>query len=119
MEYTEKEKKAITILDEFELRRKTVNYNRITVEDSQCAKTVLNLLEKQQRKIQDLEDRNSKCSNISNNTEQSNPNKDIFTKEEIESLKSLVKSIKEKERAMQDILLFYERNKGFSSRNTI
>lgn len=52
MEYTEKEKKAITILDEFELRRKTVNYNRITVEDSQCAKTVLNLLEKQQKEIE-------------------------------------------------------------------
>ena len=51
MEYTEKEKKAITILDEFELRRKTVNYNRITVEDSQCAKTVLNLLEKQNKEI--------------------------------------------------------------------
>ena len=54
MEYTEKEKKAITILDEFELRRKTVNYNRITVEDSQCAKTVLNLLEKQQKEIEEL-----------------------------------------------------------------
>ena len=56
MEYTEKEKKAITILDEFELRRKTVNYNRITVEDSQCAKTVLNLLEKQQKEIERLKE---------------------------------------------------------------
>lgn len=56
MEYTEKEKKAIIILDEFELRRKTVNYNRITVEDSQCAKTVLNLLEKQQKEIEKLKE---------------------------------------------------------------
>ena len=93
--------------------------NKQTWLDKDDINFLISFIEKQQRKIQDLEDRNSKCSNISNNTEQSNPNKDIFTKEEIESLKSLVKSIKEKERAMQDILLFYERNKGFSSRNTI
>lgn len=80
--------------------------NKQTWLDKDDINFLISFIEKQQRKIQDLEDRNSKCSNISNNTEQSNPNKDIFTKEEIESLKSLVKSIKEKERAMQDMLLF-------------
>ena len=68
MEYTEKEKKAITILDEFELRRKTVNYNRITVEDSQCAKTVLNLLEKQQKEIERLDKDNNELKRIYKNT---------------------------------------------------
>lgn len=80
--------------------------NKQTWLDKDDINFLISFIEKQQRKIQDLEDRTSKCSNISNNTEQSNPNKDIFTKEEIESLKSLVKSIKEKERAMQDMLLF-------------
>ena len=80
--------------------------NKQTWLDKDDINFLISFIEKQQRKIQDLEDRNSKCSNISNNTEQSNPNKDIFTKEEIESLKSLVKSIKVKERAMQDMLLF-------------
>ena len=67
MEYTEKEKKAITILDEFELRRKTVNYNRITVEDSQCAKTVLNLLGKQQKEIERLQNKDKEYIKIENN----------------------------------------------------
>lgn len=54
MEYSEEEKKAIEILDTFEFRRKTINYNKITLEDSQSAKTLLNLIEKQQKEIDRL-----------------------------------------------------------------
>ena len=41
-----KEKKAIEILDTFELRRKTKNYKEISLEDTQSVKIVLNLIEK-------------------------------------------------------------------------
>lgn len=52
MKYTEEEKKAIAILADLEFRRKTINYNKITLEDSQCAKIVLNIIEKQQKEIE-------------------------------------------------------------------
>ena len=45
----EKEKKAIEILDTFELRRKTKNYKEISLEDSQSVKILLNLIEKLQK----------------------------------------------------------------------
>ena len=46
---SEEEKKAIEILDTFELRRKTKNYKEISLEDSQSIKIVLNLIEKLQK----------------------------------------------------------------------
>lgn len=45
----EEEKKAIEILDTFELRRKTKNYKKISSEDSKSVKIVLNLIEKLQK----------------------------------------------------------------------
>jgi DNA repair exonuclease SbcCD ATPase subunit len=45
----EEEKKAIEILDTFELRRKTKNYKEISLEDSQSVKILLNLIEKLQK----------------------------------------------------------------------
>lgn len=45
----EEEKKAIEILDTFELRRKTKNYKEILLEDSQSVKILLNLIEKLQK----------------------------------------------------------------------
>ena len=50
----EKEKKAIEILDTFELRRKTKNYKEISLEDSQSVKILLNLIEKLQKENEEL-----------------------------------------------------------------
>lgn len=50
----EEEKKAIEILETFELRRKTKNYREISLEDSQSAKIVLNLIEKLQKENEEL-----------------------------------------------------------------
>ena len=49
---SEEEKKAIEILDTFELRRKTINYKNISLEDVQSVKIVLKLIEKQQKEIE-------------------------------------------------------------------
>lgn len=46
MVLNQKEKKAIEILDTFELRKKTKNYKEISLEDTQSVKIVLNLIEK-------------------------------------------------------------------------
>lgn len=51
---SEEEKKAVEILNTFELRRKTKNYKEISLEDSQSVEIVLNLIEKQQKKIDEL-----------------------------------------------------------------
>ena len=51
---SEEEKKAIEILNTFELRRKTINYKEISLEDTQSVKIVLNLIEKQQKEIEEL-----------------------------------------------------------------
>lgn len=51
---SEAEKKALEILDTFELRQKTINYKNISLEDVQSVKTVLNLIEKQQKEIEKL-----------------------------------------------------------------
>ena len=53
----EEEKKAIEILDTFELRRKTKNYKEISLEDSQSVKTVLNLIEKLQKENEELKNK--------------------------------------------------------------
>jgi hypothetical protein len=45
----EEEKKAVEILNTFELRRKTKNYKEISLEDSQSVEIVLNLIEKLQK----------------------------------------------------------------------
>lgn len=45
----EKERKAIEILNTFELRRKTKNYKEISLEDSQSVEILLNLIEKLQK----------------------------------------------------------------------
>lgn len=45
----QEEKKAIEILNTFELRRKTKNYKEISLEDSQSVETLLNLIEKLQK----------------------------------------------------------------------
>lgn len=50
----EKEKKAIEILDTFELRRKTKNYKEISLEDSQSVKILLNLIERLQKENEEL-----------------------------------------------------------------
>lgn len=50
----EEEKKAIEILDTFELRRKTKNYKEISLEDSQSVEIVLNLIEKLQKENEEL-----------------------------------------------------------------
>lgn len=54
----EEEKKAIEILDTFELRRKTINYKNISLEDVQSVKIVLKLIEKQQKEIEVLREEN-------------------------------------------------------------
>lgn len=51
---TEKEKRAIDILGTFEFRRKTINYNKISIEDVKSVKTILNLIEKQQEELEGL-----------------------------------------------------------------
>ena len=55
----EEEKKAIEILDTFELRRKTKNYKEISLEDTQSVKIVLNLIEKLQKENEELEEINN------------------------------------------------------------
>lgn len=51
---SEEEKKAIEILETFELRRKTKNYREISLEDSQSVKIILNLIEKLQKENEEL-----------------------------------------------------------------
>lgn len=50
----EEEKKAVEILNTFELRRKTKNYKEISLEDSQSVEIVLNLIEKLQKENEEL-----------------------------------------------------------------
>lgn len=50
----EEEKKAIEILNTFELRRKTKNYKEISLEDSQSVEILLNLIEKLQKENKEL-----------------------------------------------------------------
>lgn len=45
----DEEKKAIKILGTFEFRQKTINYNKIDLEDVESTKTVLNLITKLQK----------------------------------------------------------------------
>lgn len=45
----EEEKKAIKILGTFEFRQKTMNYNKIDLEDIESTKIVLNLITKLQK----------------------------------------------------------------------
>lgn len=52
----EEEKKAIEILNTFELRRKTKNYKEISLEDSQSVETLLNLIEKLQKENEELKE---------------------------------------------------------------
>lgn len=63
----EEEKKAVEILNTFELRRKTKNYKEISLEDSQSVETLLNLIEKLQNENKKLKKRgkymNKKCTN--------------------------------------------------------
>ena len=50
----DEEKKAIEILNTFELRRKTKNYKEISLEDSQSVEILLNLIEKLQKENKEL-----------------------------------------------------------------
>ena len=50
----EEEKKAVEILNTFELRRKTKNYKEISLEDSQSVEIILNLIEKLQKENEEL-----------------------------------------------------------------
>ena len=52
----EEEKKAVEILNTFELRRKTKNYKEISLEDSQSVETLLNLIEKLQKENEELKE---------------------------------------------------------------
>ena len=51
---SEEERKAVEILNTFELRRKTKNYKEISLEDSQSVEIVLNLIEKLQKENEGL-----------------------------------------------------------------
>lgn len=50
----EEERKAVEILNTFELRRKTKNYKEISLEDTQSVKIILNLIEKLQKENEKL-----------------------------------------------------------------
>ncbi len=52
----EEERKAVEILNTFELRRKTKNYKEISLEDSQSVETLLNLIEKLQEENEKLKE---------------------------------------------------------------
>lgn len=56
----EEERKAVEILNTFELRRKTKNYKEISLEDSQSVKIVLNLIKKLQKENEELKENNNK-----------------------------------------------------------
>ena len=53
----EEERKAVEILNTFELRRKTKNYKEISLEDSQSVEIVLNLIEKLQKENKKLKNK--------------------------------------------------------------
>ena len=53
----EEERKAVEILNTFELRRKTKNYKEISLEDSQSVEIVLNLIEKLQKENEKLKNK--------------------------------------------------------------
>lgn len=61
----EEEKKAIEILNTFELRRKTKNYKEISLEDSQSVETILNLIEKLQKENEKIEEKDKIIQNMS------------------------------------------------------
>lgn len=48
---SEEEKEAIEILKTFEFRRKTINYNKITLEDSLSVELVVHLIDKLQKEV--------------------------------------------------------------------
>lgn len=56
----EEERKAVEILNTFELRRKTKNYKEISLEDSKSVETLLNLIEKLQKENEELKSNNEK-----------------------------------------------------------
>jgi len=51
---SEEEKQAIEILNTFIFREKTKNYNKLSLEDTESVKIVLNLIEKQQNEIEKM-----------------------------------------------------------------
>ena len=53
----EEERKAIEILNTFELRRKTKKYKEISLEDSQSVEMLLNLIEKLQKENEKLKNK--------------------------------------------------------------
>ena len=59
----EEERKAVEILNTFELRRKTKNYKEISLEDSQSVEIVLNLIEKLQKENEELKADNYELNN--------------------------------------------------------
>ena len=60
----EEERKAVEILNTFELRRKTKNYKEISSEDSKSVKIVLNLLEKLQKQNEGLKNQEATARKI-------------------------------------------------------
>ena len=60
---TEEEQKAIEILDTFELRRKTKNYNKLDLNDVYASQIALNLISKQQEIIKNQSYTNKKMRN--------------------------------------------------------
>lgn len=54
---SEEEKQAIDILNTFIFRQKTKNYNKLSLEDTESVKVVLNLIDKQQKQIEKLKSR--------------------------------------------------------------
>lgn len=98
---SEEEKKAIEILETFELRRKTKNYREISLEDSQSVKIILNLIEKLQKENEEL-----KKLHI-----QDNKHLDFIMENSIliQKVKSKIEELNKKEQKLQNSISAEER----------
>lgn len=62
---SEEEKQAIDILNTFIFRQKTKNYNKLSLEDTESVKIVLNLIEKQNKVIDKMAEQYEKNAKFS------------------------------------------------------
>ena len=63
MKYTEEEKEVIEILNTFKYRNKTKNYKELTTEDCKSAEILLNIIENQQKEIEELKEHKKNYTN--------------------------------------------------------
>jgi len=113
----EAERKAIEILNTFELRRKTKNYKEISLEDSQSVKIVLNLVEKLQKENEELSRENRKLRTIRYDTAYGVENIYLITKRDLVEINTNKYFIEIQDGKFVDLKQVYQENEELKADN--